>query len=70
MGISRLKGEHKLPEVLSKQEIIRLLEVVENPKHRTIILLTYSAGLRLGEVVCLRVEVIYRERCLIHVRKG
>lgn len=59
-----------MPEVLSKQEVMRLLEVVENPKHRAIMLLTYSAGLRPGEVVRLRVEDIDRERCLIHVRQG
>lgn len=70
MEISRPKRERKLPEVLSKREVVQLLEVVENPKHREIMLLTYSAGLRLGELVRLRVEDIDRKRCLIHVRQG
>lgn len=68
VNLPRPKRERKLPEILSRQEVLRLLEVVENPKHRAIMLLTYSAGLRLGEVVRLRVEDIDSARRLIHIR--
>ena len=47
-----------------------LLETVTNLKHKAIMLLTYSAGLRLGEVVRLRVQDIDVERKLIHIRQG
>ena len=50
--------------------IARLLDAVENLKHRAIILLTYSGGLRLGEVVRLKVEDIDLDRKLVHVRQG
>lgn len=70
VNLPRPKGERKLPEILSRQEVLRLLEAVENPKHRAIMLLTYSAGLRLGEVVRLRVEDIDSARRLIHIRQA
>ena len=68
--LPRPKKEHKLPRILSRSEVARILEAVKNPKHRAIMMLTYSAGLRLGEVVRLRVEDIDAERQLIHVRQG
>jgi len=47
---------------------MRLLGVVTNLKHRAILMLTYSAGLRLSEVVRLKVEDIDEERHMIHIR--
>lgn len=70
VNVPRPKRERKLPEVLSQQEVFNLLRAVNNLKHRTIMLLVYSAGLRLGEVVRLRVEDIDSERRLIHVRQA
>jgi len=68
--IPRPKKERKLPEVLSQQEVFRLLEAVGNTKHRTIMILTYSAGLRLGEVVRLKIADIDKERNLIYIRQA
>lgn len=70
VNLPRPKRERKLPDILSRQEVLRLLETVENSKHRVIMLLTYSAGLRLGEVVRLRAEDIDSERRLIHIRQA
>ena len=70
VNLPRPKRERKLPEIRSRQEVLRLLEAVENPKHRAIMLLTYSAGLRLGEVVRLKVEDIDSTRRLIHIRQA
>lgn len=70
IDIPRPKKERKLPEVLSQQEVLRLLEAVGNTKHRTIMILTYSAGLRLGEVVRLKIADIDKERNLIHIRQA
>lgn len=67
-AIPRPKRKRKLPNVLNRGEIHTLLSHVENPKHRTILMLMYSAGLRVGEVVRLRVADIDTERGLIHVR--
>jgi site-specific recombinase XerD len=68
--LPRPKKERKLPNILSRVEVMRILDAVENPKHKAILVLTYSAGLRLGEVVRLRVEDIDSDRGLIHIRQG
>jgi integrase/recombinase XerD len=69
-SVPRPRPERKLPAVLSRAEVMRLLSAPPNVKHRAILLLTYSAGLRVGEVVRLRVEDIESERGLIRVRGG
>lgn len=48
----------------------RLLAAVDNPKHLALLMLLYSAGLRAGEVVRLRVEDIDDDRGLVHVARG
>lgn len=68
--LPRPKKEYKLPDVLSPQEILQILNTVKNVKHRAILILTYSAGLRVSEVVNLKIGDIDRHRMLIHVRQG
>ena len=58
------------PEVLSRAEVLRLFEAVSNLKHRALLMMIYSAGLRVGEAVRLRVEDVDSERRLLHVRQG
>ena len=70
IDISRPKKEMKLPEVLSQKEIIKLLHEIENIKHRAILFLVYSAGLRVGEVVRLKVADIDSDRMLIRISQG
>lgn len=68
--IPRPRQEKKLPVVLSMQEVVRLFEETKNPKHRLLLMLTYSAGLRVSEIVSLLVEDIDCERGLIHVKQA
>lgn len=68
--VPRPKKEQKLPEVLSRNEVKIILESLQNTKHRAILLLTYSAGLRVSEVVNLKIQDIDSERMLIHVRQA
>ncbi|MGF7185522.1 site-specific recombinase XerD [Desulfitispora alkaliphila] len=70
LDLPRPKKEKKLPDILSEEEIIEIIENVENPKYRVILLLIYSAGLRIGEVVRLKINDIDSKRNLIHVRNG
>lgn len=64
------KRHKKLPVVLTRDEIVRLVGQVSNNKHMLLIQLTYGAGLRVSEVVKLRVEdVDLTEKCLV-VRDG
>ena len=48
----------------------KILNSIENLKHRSILFLVYSAGLRVGEVVSLKIKDIDEERMLIHVKQG
>lgn len=64
------KRSGRLPEPLSRKEIVRLLEAATIRKHRVLIMTAYSAGLRLSELVHLRLEDINSERMVIHVRQG
>ena len=49
------RPEHKLPKYLSKHEVFRLLEVTENIKHKAILSLLYGCGLRLSELINLKI---------------
>lgn len=70
VDIMRPKKENKLPEVLSQKEVLSILDNVRNLKHKAILFLTYSSGLRVGEVVRLKVNDIDSDRMLIHVIQG
>lgn len=69
-GIIRPKNEKALPHVLSKEVVLNILKNTENLKHRTMLSLTYASGLRVGEVLQLRVKDIDSKRMLITVRGG
>lgn len=70
--IERPRRERKLPNVLSEKEVSALLKAVDNLKHRCILMLIYSAGLRLGESLALqRTDIIpERKQVLIRGAKG
>ena len=68
--IPRPKKEKKLLNILSEDEVIKILEAVNNYKHRAILFLIYSGGLRVGEVVRLKLEDIDSKRMLIHIKQG
>jgi site-specific recombinase XerD len=64
------KKPKRLPCVLSQQEVLQFLGAITNPMHRMALTAAYAAGLRVSEVVTLRVEDIDSARMLIHVRQG
>jgi len=68
--VSRPRLEHRLPNVLSKDEVRRLLGVLRNPKHRIMLSIIYGCGLRCGEVLNLRPGDIDSGRRLLVVRQG
>ncbi|MCG2727336.1 MAG: tyrosine-type recombinase/integrase [Candidatus Methanoperedenaceae archaeon] len=55
---------------MSREEVFRILLSILNVKHKAILMLTYSAGLRVSEVVKLRYEDIDAERKLIHLKSA
>ena len=66
----RPKKRKKLPTVLSVEEVGRLFSAVENLKHRCILKMVYSAGLRLSEIVNLQLTDVQSDRMQIFVRDG
>lgn len=69
-GIKRPKKEKKLPVVLSKKEVIRMIKAVDNIKHKLMIQILYSSGLRVSELVNLRVNDIDFDRQILLVKAG
>ena len=66
-GITRAKEYKSLPEVLSLNEVCRILSYLSNRKHRCMISLIYSAGLRRSELLNLTPKDIISERMLVRI---
>ena len=66
--VKRPRKDKKLPVVLSKKEVKKIIDATTNIKHKAILMLIYSAGLRVSEVVKLKPEDIDSERKLIFIR--
>ncbi|QKS46510.1 tyrosine-type recombinase/integrase [Paenibacillus cellulosilyticus] len=66
----RPRRQRKLPNVLSTDEVLRLIGTVTNLKHRTLLSLVYSAGLRIGEAVRLKPQDIDPVRKVIKIRQS
>jgi len=66
------RAPHRLPEILSREEIARLLEATRTPAARTFLMLAYGSGLRLSELCRLRVADIdsHADRMCIRVEQG
>lgn len=68
--IKRPRKDKKLPVVLSQEEGSQIISSVSNIKHKAILMLIYSAGLRVSEVVRLKPEDIDVERRLIRIKEA
>ncbi len=69
-SVERPIKKEKLPEVLSKKEVLSMINVTKNLKHKCMIKLLYSAGLRRSELLQLELKDIESNRMLIKVRCG
>ncbi len=68
--MSRVRKPQKLPQVLSVEEVERLLTGASNPKHRAALAVAYGAGLRASEVVHLKIADIDSARMIVRVVQG
>ena len=68
--IKRPRSNHHFPDILSKQEIASLIDVNPNPKHKAIIALLYSTGMRRDELLNLCLCDIDSDRMVVRVRNG
>ncbi|MBF4695909.1 tyrosine-type recombinase/integrase [Fusibacter sp. Q10-2] len=70
LKLLRPKKERKLPKVMSQQEVKRLFDVTTNIKHKTALMLAYSCGLRISEVISMTLNDIDTDRMLVVIRQG
>lgn len=68
--IDRPNKERKLPLVLSEEEVVRLFDAVNNVKHKAILITLYSCGLRISELLGLKLTDIQSDRKLVLIRDG
>lgn len=70
INIKFAKKNKKLPIVLSRNEVKKIIVVVKNPKHQLLLALAYGAGLRVSEVINLKVKDIDIEELTIHLKNA
>lgn len=70
VSFKRPKSEKKLPRVIDNDFIINQLSKIENIKHKSILTLTYSVGLRVSEVVNMKISDIDSKRMVIHIKNS
>ncbi len=68
--LQRPRREHKLPNVLSKQEVKAILNALTNQKHRAMLSLIYGCGLRRAELLYLKPEDIDSKRGLLKINQS
>jgi site-specific recombinase XerD len=67
-SLRQVRKNNTLPEVLSFEEVQRILAQIHNLKHRTIISTIYALGLRVGEVINLQIKDFDRDRNIVHIK--
>lgn len=68
--LERPKKSRKLPNVLSQEEVLKIITCTQNLKHRAIIALIYSCGLRISELINLKLVDFHIDRKQLIVREG
>lgn len=68
--ISTLKQEKKIPTVLTKEEIFSMINTIKNKKHKLLVELMYSSGLRVSEAVALKIENINLDERIAKIIAG
>jgi integrase/recombinase XerD len=70
VSFKRPKSEKKLPKVIDGEHIKSQLSKIDNLKHRAILTLTYSVGLRVSEIINLKIDDIDSKRMIIHIKNA
>jgi len=69
-SVPHYQKESKIPEVLNKEQVKRIINAIENPKHRLVVQLMYASGLRISELLNLKQKDLDVERKVLYVRQG
>jgi site-specific recombinase XerD len=68
--LRRVRVEQRLPVILSREEVARLIEAASNLKMKTALTLAYGAGLRAGEVVALKTRDVDSQRMVLRIEQA
>jgi integrase/recombinase XerD len=68
--LPRPRRPQLLPDILAEEEVVMLISSIKNIKHRSLIMTAYSGGLRVSELVKLKIMDIDSKRMMIHIREG
>ena len=69
-NVNRPMRNHNLPQVYSREEIKKIVSSIENLKHKSMIFLIYSAGLRISELLNIHVNDILFDRKMVFIRRS
>ena len=64
------RSPEKMPVVLSKQEVSKILNAITNVKHKAMVSLMYSSGMRIGELLSLKIIEVDSDRMMLTIRQG
>jgi integrase/recombinase XerD len=64
------RSELKLPKVIDKEILLKKIELIENKKHKAIIALAFSSGMRVSEIINLKIKDFDVERKIINIRQA
>ncbi|MCK5459917.1 tyrosine-type recombinase/integrase [Candidatus Parcubacteria bacterium] len=70
VNIPRAKQVKKLPEVLTKEEVKKILAIIKNVKHKLLLALMYSSGLRVSEIITVKVKDLDFKSKILKVRQA
>jgi len=70
LDLPATKVTYRLPSILSVDEVQRIIKATDNLQHRVLLMVIYSAGLRVSEAVKLQVQDIDGKRMTLHIRGG
>ncbi len=70
IDIESAKNPNTLPVVLSRTEIFKILKSLQNPKHKLLLALAYGAGLRVSEVISLKVQDLDCQELTVYIKKA
>jgi integrase/recombinase XerD len=70
VSFKRPRSEKKLPKVIDNRSIINHLSKIKNIKHKAILTLAYSIGLRVSEIINLKIEDIDSKRMIIYIKNA
>ena len=70
INIKFAKRSKKLPVVLTKEEILKILDCISNPKHKLMVGSAYGAGLRISELVSLKVKDVLLSEMTLHIKEA